>query len=331
MAVDVRALMVKRMNAAGHKIANRTDDKEPDDARLVAAQRTQEQRDQATKAADEKGSKSSQKGGDDLEEETETVEDAGKGTGKIADAVGGAAKRTKDGGAVAEKTNSAKVAQSAKASSAHDDTPASLDAFTHFDPATAQKYVKIDASQDKVELDRDKATQDLIGKTFRNGSDTVRIIDMSAGAISRNGDAIEYLISWKVQSGSQPLESLVSHRYVYSPKTGTSEEFGAFGDPHEFARKVNAAIKVHGNTATLTDARTFTVGKYTLTILDVEGVDDSPGERGLVNTTVRATVNFDKIEGDGTGVARDAGGKTVVVHQGKPIVIRLPVSREPQS
>ena len=330
----VRALMVKRMNAAGHKVPTRTDDKETDDARLVAAQRTQEQRDQATKAADEEGSKSAQKGDDDLDQETETenVEDAGKGTGKIADAVGGTAKETKDGGAVIEKTSPAKVAPSAKASSAHDDTPASLDAFTHFDPATAQKYVKIDASQDKVELDRDKAAQDLIGKTFRNGSDTIRIIDMSAGAIARSGSALEYVISWNVQAGSQPLESLVSHRYVYNPKTGTSGEFGAFGDPNEFARKVNAAIKVHGNTAMLTEARTFTVGKYTLTILALGSgrVEDSPGEHGLVNTTVRATVRFDKIEGDGSGVAHDADGKTVVVHPRDQLVMRLPVLLEPK-
>ena len=50
----VRALMVKRMNAAGHKVPKSTDDKETDDARLVAAQRTQEQSDQAAQAAAEK-------------------------------------------------------------------------------------------------------------------------------------------------------------------------------------------------------------------------------------------------------------------------------------
>ena len=209
-----------------------------------------------------------------------------------------------------------------------DDDGVPLSEFTHLQPSMAQQYVRIDARAGTVTLDQEKANHDLIGKPFHNGRHEVRILAMSAGQVQQDAGVIEYTIFMKVQSDDQRLPITVEHRYVFQTETGESTEFGGI-DGMDLMKKVNAAVSVHGDTASLTSNTTFTTGPYTITIMGANDVRDEPAEHGAKPMTlVTLDVKFDKITtSNGKGIVHTVDG-IKLVHEGSRAFMRVPVERK---
>jgi len=290
----VRAL-IKRMNAAGHKVPTRTDDKETDDARLVAAQRTQEQRDQAAKTAADKGKKGAAKGGDDLEEldeETETEnEDASKAKGKdrIAERAGDAGAAAKDGG-TAEKTSPTKTVpgknQGKGGSSEGRDWK--LSEALHISAEDIHNYVIV--ADGTVKLS--PLGESLRGRTIQFNGRSIELQAVELLNIRQAGKGADAatMFMLSIEAG---VEGHVLQEYIV--KGETFESLDGKVDGVKLLAAFQSALKFDGRTWSVANKAPLSVEPYTMNVESVSSSDEDDIVVSVMFSEVRTATGYARV------------------------------------
>ncbi|MEO9157022.1 MAG: hypothetical protein ABI591_15525 [Kofleriaceae bacterium] len=283
----VRALLVKRMEAAGHKVPKSTD-KAANDAQLVAAQQSAEQRDAAAKEADaekpDKETDDQNESSDDLTNDESHVE--GKGKGKGADPIDKANDPKSADTESGEKT-ATKVTKG-KGGAGGELRGWTLAEALHIPGDEIHKYVVIEDGGVKLSP---------LGESLRNRTITfngqpllIESVELLNIRQSGRGASRATLFMLSIDAG---VSGHVMQEYMVKGDTYASLDGKV--DGAKLLAELQGALKFDGKTWSVGNPAPFTVEPYTMKVRDVALVDDQDLVVTVEFTEVRTSTGYARV------------------------------------
>jgi hypothetical protein len=308
----VRALYQKRMMAAGLKLS-KTDDTATDDAKLVAMQRGADVR--AQEAAEDQEDAAAAR----AEEEREMAEEGGEeeegeleGTGTGAGAGGQAQEGKGTDGAAQEAVGGGEVEPKDEK---QDDENWLRDTLAPY-PRDARDWVTLDPKTKTVMINPEQTKQSL--GEYRVNDQPIVLEDIQVTDFKANGrgedQVFEYTLALVYKgAATKGVPKTFEYTFIARPSDKTAHTYGgAIQDLTTYLKKLNAAVRIVGGTATLTKDRRFQHEGWDIEVFDATDITR------LDDRFVRATVklHFLTVPG-GTATVKTPAGPQVVHNEGR--------------